>query len=322
VSPAIIERSGYRDTVCLSAAWHGGYWNMGLTVKENVIPIPSCPVHSPRVNMAVACLAESLPGPHDFALRYYVQSGAQAALVVKSRQLPRTDWISPGLIQKLKDSGIEGLWLHRHPSAGKRVLAKNWWDLLWGKPRSIDRGREENTFVYGPASFRQPISSLAEKALDAAAAYLFPGTGDLFFDLYCGIGAGLVRWSRLAGLTIGVELGAESVSCARENAPLAVVYRGACRHRLPQLEDSLETMHERRLVYANPPRTGLEREVCQWIRETCRPVRLACLSCSAGTLARDLLELESGGYEVEKLIPFDFFPHTHHVETLALLRRK
>ncbi|MDD3708601.1 MAG: hypothetical protein PHR17_10130 [Aminobacterium sp.] len=46
---------------------------------------------------------------------------------------------------------------------------------------------------------------------------------------------------------------------------------------------------------------------------------MAYLSCSAGTLARDLLYLEEKGYEVKHITPYDFFPNTYHVETLACL---
>ena len=49
-----------------------------------------------------------------------------------------------------------------------------------------------------------------------------------------------------------------------------------------------------------------------------RPVRMAYLSCSAGTLARDLDLLGTAGYRIDAILPFDFFPQTHHVETLAL----
>ena len=52
-----------------------------------------------------------------------------------------------------------------------------------------------------------------------------------------------------------------------------------------------------------------------------RPDRMAYLSCSAGTLRRDLDALVQTGYAVERITPYDFFPQTHHVETLALLRR-
>ncbi len=48
-------------------------------------------------------------------------------------------------------------------------------------------------------------------------------------------------------------------------------------------------------------------------------MRIAYLSCSAGTLARDLHLLEIAGYRIDAILPFDFFPQTHHVETLALV---
>lgn len=76
-----------------------------------------------------------------------------------------------------------------------------------------------------------------------------------------------------------------------------------------------------RLLYVNPPRTGLEPEILTWAIDEFRPERLAYLSCSAGTLSRDLRALTVAGYKVEALVPYDFFPQTHHVETLALLRQ-
>jgi 23S rRNA (uracil1939-C5)-methyltransferase len=53
-----------------------------------------------------------------------------------------------------------------------------------------------------------------------------------------------------------------------------------------------------------------------------RPSRIAYLSCSAGTLARDLECFEAAGFRVDGLRGYDFFPLTHHVEVLALLSRK
>ena len=49
--------------------------------------------------------------------------------------------------------------------------------------------------------------------------------------------------------------------------------------------------------------------------------RIAYLSCSPGSLARDLRALAGSGFRVERALPFDFFPGTDHVETLALLER-
>jgi tRNA/tmRNA/rRNA uracil-C5-methylase (TrmA/RlmC/RlmD family) len=73
------------------------------------------------------------------------------------------------------------------------------------------------------------------------------------------------------------------------------------------------------VAYVNPPRSGLEPEVTRALAGELRPARIAYLSCSAGTLARDLAMLESAGYAVARIHPYDFFPLTHHVEALALL---
>jgi hypothetical protein len=63
----------------------------------------------------------------------------------------------------------------------------------------------------------------------------------------------------------------------------------------------------------------LEPAVRDWAAVEFRPERLAYLSCSAGTLSRDLTALTAAGYTVEALIPYDFFPQTRHIEILALL---
>ncbi len=310
-------RQGYRENVCLSSSWENSQWSIGLRHRDAVIPIPDCPVHSSRVRSAMASFAHALPPASEFPMIYYAQSGGQVTLILKSKEMPPMSWLSPDLREKLGLTGIDGVWLHRHPSAGRRVFAKNRWDLVWGKARSVD----QQGFVYGPTSFQQLIPGLYNQALDAAEFFLSPGEDDLLFDLYAGIGASLARWPRQAKHVIGVELSGESFECAKLNAPSAVIYRGACHHRLAQLTEALEYPHQKRLLYANPPRTGLEAEIRQWIAKVCQPGKLAYLSCSAGTLKRDLTELENQGYRIEQIIPYDFFPHTLHVEALALLQR-
>jgi tRNA/tmRNA/rRNA uracil-C5-methylase (TrmA/RlmC/RlmD family) len=71
----------------------------------------------------------------------------------------------------------------------------------------------------------------------------------------------------------------------------------------------------------NPPRSGLEAGVLDALAGELQPERLAYLSCSAGTLARDLRILCQAGYRVSAIHPCDFFPLTHHVEALALADR-
>ncbi|MFZ1324790.1 MAG: class I SAM-dependent RNA methyltransferase [Candidatus Contendobacter sp.] len=310
-------RWSYRGKVCLSALWHEqNGWNFGLWRRDALIAIPNCPVHTEAVRLVTRWLMRTLPPGPTFPLAFYVQSGAQATLILKTQRLPDASWLQQQGLAELAAYRLEGLWLHLHPAAGRRLFARSGWTLLWGQPRSVD----SCGLWYGPTAFQQLIPTLYQLALDTAEEFLAPELGDQVADLYCGIGASLARWTRRGARALGVELGGEAVECAAVNAPAALVLRGKCAERVPQLRTwSLAT--GTRLLYLNPPRTGLELAVRTWAATEFRPERLAYLSCSAGTLSRDLHALTQEGYQVERLIPFDFFPQTHHVETLALLRR-
>ena len=308
---------GYRDRVTLTARWdEQSGWRFGLMRRDELIAIHDCPVHTPRVNALVQHLVATLPEPGALPLAYLHVAGAQATLVVKTRSV--ATGVLEAVITGLDAIGIEGLWLHCHPSAGRRLFARSGWALVWGHPRSID----PEGCCHGPTAFQQLLPRLHAEAMTRAERHLEPGPGRAILDLYCGIGATLRRWSGAGAAALGVELAGGAVECARLNAPAAEVLRGTCGERLPQMRAWWAGQHGVRTAYVNPPRSGLEPEVCAALAQELRPARLAYLSCSAGTLARDLLILEEGGLAVTVLCPFDFFPLTHHVEVLALLERR
>lgn len=312
------ERFNYRDRVCLTTVWSGTSWHFGLMAGREFVPIPDCPIHTQRIRTVVKLLMKRLPPASSFPLVFFVQSGAQLVLVVKCRSMPAMEWLDDDLRFRVEKSGLEGLWLHLHPAAGRRIFAKREWHLVWGQPRS----RDDNGLLYGPASFQQLIPHLHLNALDEAETFFSPTTGDLVVDLYSGTGTTLARWAKAGARTVGVELGAESVRCALENVPEALVLRGTCTHRLPQLSEWVlqnDRPLARRTLYANPPRTGIEPEVIKWITQEYRPDKIAYLSCSAGTLRRDLDMLTRARYNINRIIPYDFFPGTRHVETLVLI---
>jgi 23S rRNA (uracil1939-C5)-methyltransferase len=238
---------------------------------------------------------------------------------VCSSDLPE-DWITDDVIQELASIGIQGLSLHLNPSAGRRMFAKHGWHLLWGKDHAINQAG----LRYGRTSFSQLIHRLHSESIDDAEFFLNPDKEDCVVDLYCGIGSSLVRWINKGAYTMGIETGGEAVECALINAPEARVLRGTCHQRLPQLQQWIESMHKsgrHKLLYVNPPRTGIEPAVLAWITRQMQPDKIAYLSCSAGTLNRDLGIIATTGYEIKKIIPFDFFPQTHHVECLVLAER-
>lgn len=311
------QRWRYRDRVCLHARWDGE-WSLGLRRSETVIPIPRCPVHSTRITRSTRLLMPRLPPPSRFPLAYFVQAGSQIALVIKSAVAPASNWLDVDLKAALASAGVEGLWLNCSPSAGRRLFAKRGWRLLWGQPRSQDAFG----LTHGPAAFQQLLAVLYRRALERAASHLAPGPTRSVVDLYCGRGASLRRWLSLGAAAIGVELDGEAVACAAENARGATILRGGCAQRLPQLDAWVARQDDREVAaFLNPPRTGLEEKVALWLAAEARCQRIAYLSCSAGTLARDLRRLAVGGFRVHALVPFDFFPQTYHVEVLALMRR-
>jgi tRNA/tmRNA/rRNA uracil-C5-methylase (TrmA/RlmC/RlmD family) len=308
------RRLGYRDRVTLTARWcvEAG-WRFGLMRRDELIAIHDCPVHSARVRALVRLLVEALPPADVLPLAYLHVCGAQATLIVKSHD------VAPGVPGPLADglsaAGLEGLWLHLHPSAGRRLFARSGWRLLWGEPRS----RDTQGLVHGPTAFAQALPELHREALAVARGHLRPGPGVSVLDLYSGHGASLREWTSSGSPALGVELSGEAVELAALNAPAAQVLRGTCAQRLPQVRPWWREQGAGRVAYVNPPRSGLEAPVTEALATELRPSRIAYLSCSAGTLARDLSSLESAGYRVTGIDPYDFFPLTHHVETLARL---
>lgn len=317
------KRWSYRDRVTMACRWLPEQgWQIGMHLKtawqDEVLAIPDCPLHTPRANRLMQLLAAYLPAADRFPLAWLVQAGSQITLVVKSRNQPPLAWLKD-LYPELESLGYEGLWLHLNPSTGKKVLAKKTWQLVWGQPRSLD----SQGLIYGPQGFQQLLPELYQQALQEAEHFLQPNEQSCVVDLYSGAGASLQRWLNQQAACVGVESGGEAVEAAADNAHQALMLRGYCRERLPQIQawvaNADTDQQQARLLYTNPPRIGMEPEVTRWINESYQPERLAYLSCSAGTLKRDLKALSN--YQVVSLQPYDFFPQTRHVETLALLKR-
>jgi 23S rRNA (uracil1939-C5)-methyltransferase len=313
-SAGAAARFGYRDRVTLNAGWDEVLgWRFGLMRRDELIAIPDCPVHSARVNALTAVLRNTLPPAGQLPVAYVHVAGAQATLIVKARTF------DPDALDALErcvsTTGLRGLWVHCHPAAGRRLFARSGWHLLWGEARSLGSSGLE----HGPTEFQQLLPELHAASIDIAAGHLAPCRGTAVLDLYCGIGATLRRWTAAGAEALGVELGGGAVECARVNAPRARVLRGTCVQRLPQVREWWRALDTAGVAYVNPPRSGLEPDLVQALAAELRPARIAYLSCSAGTLARDLRHLEAHGHSVSALVPFDFFPGTHHVECLALL---
>lgn len=314
------NRLGYRHKVILHARYLEQKWLFGMMNRDDFIPVMNCPVHGAEVNRFLSFLSLILPPPEEFPLAYYVQAGRQITLILKGKKPARLDWINNDVEKVFAASRIEGLWVHFNPAAGRRLFEKTPMECIWGSPWSFD----ERNMQYGPRSFQQLIPELYHASLREAITWLKPALSSAVIDLYSGTGNSLRYWSEAGSTTLGIELAGEAVTCAQKNNPEAEILRGKCSERIPQAKAwalDQKTSGKDILLYANPPRTGIEPEVLSWIATELRPSRIAYLSCSPGTLSRNLEVFCKHNYSVEKILPFDFFPMTKHVECLALLRK-
>jgi 23S rRNA (uracil1939-C5)-methyltransferase len=142
------------------------------------------------------------------------------------------------------------------------------------------------------------------------------------YDLYCGIGTIGLTMAREALTVWGVEVSEESVACALENAQLNGIANTA--FFAGEVSDSLEELADRAgkpdVVVVDPPRAGLSGKALRRMARL-EAQRIVYVSCNPTTLAGNVKTLQDDwGYRLETVRPVDMFPHTPHVETVALLR--
>jgi 23S rRNA (uracil1939-C5)-methyltransferase len=213
--------------------------------------------------------------------------------------------------------------IHRAVNAGQaEVTAGLDSELLWGED-AIEEELLGLRFRVRPTAFLQTNTAMAERLYSLAIEYAGLTGGESVYDLYCGIGTiGLTMASR--ALTVwGVEASEESVACALENAELNGIANVA--FFAGEVGRSLEELHARSgdpdVVVVDPPRAGLSGRAVRHLGELGAP-RIVYVSCNPTTLAANAQQLVTGwGYRLERARPVDMFPHTPHVETVALFTR-
>jgi 23S rRNA (uracil1939-C5)-methyltransferase len=195
--------------------------------------------------------------------------------------------------------------------------------LLWGE-EAIEEELCGLRFRVRPNAFLQTNTAMAERLYALAREYAGLTGQETVYDLYCGIGTiGLTMASD--ALTVwGIEVSEESVACALENAELngianAAFFAGEVGASLEELRDRAGAPD---VVVVDPPRAGLSGKALRRLGGL-EASRIVYVSCNPTTLAGNVKELAGEwGYSLERVRPVDMFPHTPHVEAVALLTRR
>jgi 23S rRNA (uracil1939-C5)-methyltransferase len=194
--------------------------------------------------------------------------------------------------------------------------------LLWGEPW-IEEEILGKRFRVRPNAFLQTNTAMCEKLYGLAAEYAGLTGQETVYDLYCGIGTIGLTLAEHALTVWGVETSEESVACALENAELNSVTNAA--FFAGDTADSLEELRDRSgppdVVIVDPPRAGLTGKALKAVGALEAP-KIVYVSCNPTTLAGNAKELiASYGYRLERIRPVDMFPHTPHIEAVALFTR-
>lgn len=147
--------------------------------------------------------------------------------------------------------------------------------------------------------------------------------GNHALDLYCGVGLFTLPLAAKFKKVAGIEGNHLSIQFAKANSGKADLKNidfdiSAVGKWLAENAGKLAAVD---FVLLDPPRSGAERETIESLIRL-KTAKIVYVSCNPATLARDLRLLTAGGYEIENIKAFDFFPQTHHVETIVHLSAK
>jgi 23S rRNA (uracil1939-C5)-methyltransferase len=194
--------------------------------------------------------------------------------------------------------------------------------LLWGE-EAIEEELLGLRLRLRPTAFLQTNTAMAERLYELAIEFASLTGDETVWDLYCGIGSIGLAMARRALTVWGVDISEESVACAIENAelngiPNAAFYAGDVGAAVEELRDRSGAPD---VVVVDPPRAGLSGKAVRRLGRI-GAQRIVYVSCNPTTLAGNIKQLRSDwGYELNRARPVDMFPHTPHVETVALLKR-
>jgi len=315
--PALIavgDEFGYRNRVTFSSIATSGIVQAGfrrIDDPSSVVDARLCLLAEAPIQSAWAVLREvwdrgmcDLPSEPDARLTIRAAMSGAVDLLVHGGEP-----FAPDSLRSLMEQ-VPGLVGCHHVRPGRPPKT------LVGEQTLLDRWQEIEFDL--PADVFLQVNRRVSAEMDH---WLEARVGDLdgrrVLDLYSGVGARAIRWANQGAQVTACEVSKRAVTACRRAASGAGAQLVAEAGRVEKRIDGLLPAD---LVVVNPPRAGLSRRVAEALVSGIAH-RLAYVSCDPATLARDLGRLEPAWSLVE-LQPFDAFPQTAHVETVAWLHRR
>jgi 23S rRNA (uracil1939-C5)-methyltransferase len=307
-----------------------GYYRKGT---HQIINLNQCPVQDEHFNPLLAEVKHDIQTQgwsiydettHNGQMRHLVfRIGRRTGELLLT--LVSNTWDLPGIEDlaaqwKERYPELVGVCVNRNQAQGNTIFGPETRYVV-GQPYLTERFAGLEFHIY-PTTFFQVYTEQAERLLRCVLDHLNLQGKETVVDAYCGVGTLTLPLARRAGYCLGLEVQAEAVDVARENAQLNAIENirfqvGTVATLLPTVTEVLGGDRPD-IVVLDPPRKGCEGGVLDALL-TLKPPHIVYMSCNPATLARDLKQLCAGGYRLERLQPADFFPQTSHVECVAFL---
>lgn len=303
-----------------------GYYRKG---SHRLVNLNQCPVQDERLNPLLAQVKQDI---QKRGWSIYNEERHQGRLRHLSLRIGRrtdeslltlvtTDWRLDGIEEQATE------WLEQYPDLVGVALNLNCdrTNRIFGDETRCVAGEPALTetfagleFKIQPTTFFQIYTEQAEALLEVVLQALNPQGNEILLDAYCGIGTLTLPLAKRVEYAIGIEVHAESVVQARQNAESNQIHN--VEFQAGKVETCLSALSmQPNLVLLDPPRKGCSTAVLDQLRQL-QPTKIAYISCNPATLARDLKHLcADGHYRLTRVQPADFFPQTAHVECAAFL---
>lgn len=317
VMPAIVgPTTGYRRRARLGVKWVEKRNTVLVGFRERASPflaaLESCAVLDPRVGQKLRVLGDCIAGLgiRSQIPQIEVACADPVALVLRVLQEPAAQ--DREHLERLARDECFDLYLQPGGPASIVPLQPPARTLDYSPDGSADR------LEFQPTDFVQINAAVSQQAVVQALDWLELRPGERVLELFCGLGNFSIPMARRGAVVTAVEGEAALVERARANAVrlgLDVRFHASDLFQPGAEADWLREPFE--AVLLDPPRAGAEAMIP--LIGARRPRRVVYVSCHPGTLARDAGRLvHEFGYRLARTGVMDMFPHTVHIEAMAL----
>lgn len=328
------KQEGYRNKMAIPVGTKNGQIVLGYYKRgtHEIIPSTHCQIQN-ETNNHLAAFAEDFLRRHHLTaydektgkgtFRHIVgrigdDGTLMAILITATETLPEeTAWIEE---MRKQCPTLVSLYHNVQNKRNNVILGKDL-RLLWGK-ETLSASMGDLHFDISPHAFFQVNKEQAENLYETALTYAGLTRKETVIDAYCGTGTISLYLAQKAKRVMGIEIVDAAIQNAKKNAKKNHIenvefHTADVAHFLPRW---YEKGNRADVIVLDPVRAGCDEKVIEAIGHM-SPERIVYVSCNVATLARDIARLTPYGYSLQKVKPVDMFPHTPHVEAVALIEK-